>query len=69
MVSQMDGLSQFQHTAAWRRLQPSKAPKPVIRIVSTHSRVEAAASSRLRYIVDKRVSTHSRVEAAAAGKQ
>ena len=56
---------EFQHTAAWRRLLFAFKLSTLISKVSTHSRVEAAATLKRHKKKPKSVSTHSRVEAAA----
>ena len=55
----------FQHTAARRRLLISFDESSELKIVSTHSRAEAAATIDGAAIGNQIVSTHSRAEAAA----
>ena len=55
----------FQHTAARRRLLNICLSWQCLRIVSTHSRAEAAAHNGMIDTQSARVSTHSRAEAAA----
>ena len=59
-------MTQFQHTAARRRLQRRKRQLELIRTVSTHSRPKAAAQTWKFASPVVMVSTHSRPKAAAA---
>ena len=59
------GKGMFQHTAARRRLRAEQQNAQPKTEVSTHSRAEAAALSRMYYDEFIAVSTHSRAEAAA----
>ena len=61
--------TQFQHTAARRRLQNGTKAWAEAYAVSTHSRAEAAAASQITNINKWVVSTHSRAEAAALQSQ
>ena len=56
----------FQHTAARRRLHGAVIKYNQAAGVSTHSRAEAAASTRNSFRAAEIVSTHSRAEAAAS---
>ena len=57
----------FQHTAARRRLLSNAFKLDLAKLVSTHSRAEAAAYPSIVFIDSLSVSTHSRAEAAAYG--
>ena len=58
-------ITQFQHTAARRRLLPFLIGREFKHGVSTHSRAEAAAKRAEKCGQIDLVSTHSRAEAAA----
>ena len=52
-VAMPPNLQQFQHTAARRRLLAVPVAVPVVLLVSTHSRAEAAALKPYRMLVDQ----------------